>query len=303
MPEPPKNDRNFSQKWAYSDIENEFGMWRSEYDITDSWTAYTGLGAQHAHEEGIYSAPKLLDKSGNATVSRLDTNRISDSVSGMAGIRGNFDTGFVSHKVNVGYSAMTKNEKIAWKMSAAADNPTTNIYHNTGVAMPDSSNFSGSGGKYSDPLTSGRTRTQGWLLSDTLGVLDDKLLFTAGARHQKVVIRGYNKITGAENDADGFDGSRWMPTYGVVYKPWEEISLYANHTEALQPGETAPNTATNYGQSTGIVHSKQNEVGVKADFGRVGAPWRCLRSKCRRRSLTTAVTTAWMQNNVTAAWS
>lgn len=41
-----------SQKWAYSDIENEFGMWRSEYDITDSWTAYTGLGAQHAHEEG-----------------------------------------------------------------------------------------------------------------------------------------------------------------------------------------------------------------------------------------------------------
>lgn len=142
-------------------------MWRSEYDITDNWTAYTGLGAQHAHEEGIYSAPKLVDKSGKATVSRLDTNRISDSVSGMAGIRGHFTTGFVSHKVNVGYSAMTKNEKIAWKMSATADNPTTNIYHNTGVAMPDSSNFNGSGGKYSDPLTSGRTRTQGWLLSDT----------------------------------------------------------------------------------------------------------------------------------------
>lgn len=270
VPEPPKNDRNFSQKWAYSNIENEFGMWRSEYDITDNWTAYTGLGAQHAHEEGIYSAPKLLDKSGKATVSRLDTNRISDSVSGMAGIRGNFATGFVTHKVNVGYSAMTKNEKIGWKMSSAADNPTTNIYHNTGVDMPDSSSFNGLGGNYSDPLTSGRTRTQGWLLSDTLGVLDDKLLFTAGARHQKVVIRGYNKITGQENKADGFDGSRWMPTYGVVYKPWEAISLYANHTEALQPGQAAPNTATNYGQSTGIVHSKQNEVGVKADFGRVG---------------------------------
>jgi iron complex outermembrane receptor protein len=102
--------------------------------------------AQHAHEEGIYSAPKLVDKSGKATVSRLDTNRISDSVSGMAGVRGNFTTGFVSHKVNVGYSAMTKNEKIAWKMSAAKDNPTTNIYHNTGVDMPDSTNLNGSGG-------------------------------------------------------------------------------------------------------------------------------------------------------------
>ncbi|CAM7551089.1 TonB-dependent receptor [Citrobacter sedlakii] len=270
IPAPPDNNRNFSQKWAYSDIDNTFGMWRSEYDITDSWTAYTGLGAQHAHEEGIYSAPKLLDKSGRAMVSRLDTNRISDTVSGMAGLRGQFDTGFVSHKVNVGYSAQSKNEKIAWKMSKTAENPYTNIYHNGGVAAPDSTNSNGKGGDYSAPRTSGRTRTQGWLLSDTLGVFDDKLLFTVGARHQKVVIRGYDKMTGAENPADGFDGSRWMPTYGVVYKPWEEISLYANHTEALQPGKTAPNTAVNYGQSTGIVHSKQNEVGVKADFGRVG---------------------------------
>jgi iron complex outermembrane receptor protein len=101
-------------------------------------------------------------------------------------------------------------------------------------------------------------------------VLDDKLLFTLGARHQKVVVRGYDKQTGQENLADNFDGSRWIPVYGIVYKPLQELSLYANHTESLQPGKTAPNTAVNYGQSTGIVHSKQNEVGVKADFGRVG---------------------------------
>jgi outer membrane receptor for Fe3+-dicitrate len=141
----------------------------------------------------------------------------------MAGIRGNFNTGFVSHKVNVGYSAMTKNEKIAWKMSATKDNPTTNIYHNTGVDMPDSTNLNGSGGKYSDPLTSGRTRTQGWLLSDTLGVLDDKLLFTAGARHQKVVIRGYNKVTGAENArtastaAAGCQPTAWFTNRGKKF--------------------------------------------------------------------------------------
>jgi iron complex outermembrane receptor protein len=140
-------------------------------------------------------------------------------------------------------------------------------------------------------------------LSDTLGVLDDKLLFTAGARHQKVVIRGYNKITGAENAADGFDGSRWMPTYGVVYKPWEEISLYANHTEALQPGKTAPNTATNYGQSTGIVHSKQNEVGVKADFGRVGGSLALFEIKMPSAILDATITTAWTPSSVTAAWS
>ncbi|STW08702.1 ferrichrome-iron receptor [Klebsiella grimontii] len=241
-------------------------MLRMEYDIIDKWTAYASLGAQHAHEIGLYSASKLIDRAGNATAGRLDTNRYIDTASGMAGLRGEFATGFVSHRVNVGYSAKTQNDKTAWRMSKAADNPLVNIYDTRQVAPPANASF---GGDYDDPLTSGRTRSQGWLLSDTLGVLDDTLLFTAGARHQKVVVRNYNKTTGLQTD-DAFDDSRWMPTYGVVYKPWKVISLYANHTEALQPGSNAPTSAKNYGESVGIIHSKQNEVGVKADFGTIG---------------------------------
>ncbi|WP_333892819.1 TonB-dependent siderophore receptor, partial [Atlantibacter subterraneus] len=126
------------------------------------------------------------------------------------------------------------------------------------------------GGNYSDPLTTGRTRTQGWLLSDTLGVLDDKLLLTLGARHQKVAVRNYSNATGAETANSRYDQSRWMPTYGLVYKAWDEVSFYANHTEALQPGQAAPKGTSNYGESTDIVHSKQNEVGVKMDYGRIG---------------------------------
>lgn len=266
IPRLPDNTHNYTQKWAYSDIENEFGMLRMEYDIIDKWTAYASLGAQHAHEIGLYSASKLIDRAGNATAGRLDTNRYIDTASGMAGLRGEFATGFVSHRVNVGYSAKTQNDKTAWRMSKAADNPLVNIYDTRQVAPPANASF---GGDYDDPLTSGRTRSQGWLLSDTLGVLDDTLLFTAGARHQKVVVRNYNKTTGLQTD-DAFDDSRWMPTYGVVYKPWKVISLYANHTEALQPGSNAPTSAKNYGESVGIIHSKQNEVGVKADFGTIG---------------------------------
>lgn len=265
IPRVPDPTKNYSQKWAFSDIENEFGMAKSEYDLTDNWTAYAALGMQHAHETGVYSGPTLLNANGDATAGRLDTNRITDAYSGMGGLRGDFDTGFVSHKVNVGYSAQIEKDKTAWTMSSV--NPTTNIYDNHAVPIPDNAIF---GGNYSDPLTTSRTRTQGWLLSDTLGVLDDQLLFTVGARHQKVVVRNYSNATGAEDTTSRYTESRWMPTYGVVYKPWEELSLYANHTEALQPGSVAPNTAANYGKSTGIAHSKQNEVGVKVDFDRVG---------------------------------
>lgn len=267
VPKVPSNTKNTGQKWGYSDIENEFGMAKAEYDLTDNWTTYSALGAQHAHEEGTYGAPKLTNINGDATISRLDTNRIIDSVSGMGGIRGNFDTGAVSHKVNIGYSAQMRSDATAWRMSSAKTNKNVNIYNNHDVSMPA---YTSVGGNYHDPLTTARNRTQGWLFSDTLGFFDDSLLFTAAARHQKVVIRNYSNKTGLETTTATFTESRWMPTFGVVYKPWETVSLYANHTEALQPGGNAPNTAKNFGQSIGIAHSKQEEVGVKVDYQRVG---------------------------------
>ncbi|VTM72132.1 Ferrichrome receptor FcuA precursor [Raoultella planticola] len=265
VPALPDNSKNYSQKWGYSDIESEFGMAKAEYDLTNSWTLYSALGGQHSHETGTYSAPKLVDENGDATVGRLDTNRIIDSISGMGGVRGNFNTGVISHQVNVGYAAQVRTDATAWRMSAK--NPTTNIYDNHDVAMPNNAYF---GGNYFDPLTTSRSRTQGWLLSDTLGFFDNSLLLTAAARHQKVVVRNYSNQTGLEDTSSRYTQSRWTPTVGLVYKPWETLSLYANHTEALQPGSVAPNTATNAGQSTGIAHSKQDEVGVKIDYGTLG---------------------------------
>lgn len=265
VPALPDSRKNYSQKWGYSDIESEFGMAKGEYDLTDSWTLYGALGGQHSHETGIYSAPKLVNENGDATVGRLDTNRIIDAISGMGGVRGNFTTGAISHQVNVGYAAQVRTDATAWRMSA--NNPATNIYDNHDVAMPDNAYF---GGNYFDPLTTSRSRTQGWLLSDTLGFFNDKVLLTAAARHQKVVVRNYSNSTGVEETSSRYTQSRWTPTVGLVYKPWDTLSLYANHTEALQPGSVAPNTAANAGQSTGIAHSKQNEVGVKMDYGTLG---------------------------------
>ncbi|MRT40060.1 TonB-dependent siderophore receptor [Enterobacteriaceae bacterium RIT702] len=266
IPDVPSNSKNYSQNWVFSDIESEFGLAKAEYDLTDQWTAYAGLGAQHTHEVGNYGIPKILDSAGNATIGRFRTNRVQDNMSGMVGLRGDFTTGPVTHKVNFGYSAMTANAKNSYRMSSGND-ANVNIYNPQDVAEPDSV-FAG-GAKFSDPLTTYRSRSQGYLLSDTLGFFDDTLLATVGARHQKVVVRNYG-YDGAEDTATRFDSSRWLPAYGLLYKATQNISLYANHTESLTPGTAAPFTATNYGSVTGIVHAKQNEVGVKADFGRVG---------------------------------
>ncbi|NIF20538.1 TonB-dependent receptor [Candidatus Pantoea multigeneris] len=265
LPAVPSNSTNYSQPWVFSNIENEWGLAKAEYDLTDSWTAYGALGAQHSHEIGNYATPKLLNSDGDLSINTFDTNRRQDNMSGMFGLRGNFDTGFVSHKVNVGYSALTSNAKNAYRMSFAGND--YNMYDPVNVGRPDPTY---AGGEYYDPKTTQRNRSQGYLLSDTLGVLNDSLLLTVGARHQKVWVRNYDYNTQAEDTTSRYTNSRWMPTYGIVYKPWQFVSFYANHTEALLPGDAAPKGSDNYGSVTGIAHSKQNEVGVKTDFGRVG---------------------------------
>ncbi|WP_336295935.1 TonB-dependent siderophore receptor [Cronobacter dublinensis] len=265
IPAVPKATQNYSQDWVYSDLESQFGMARAEYALADDWTLYGGFGGQHSHEKGLYATPRLINADGDATMGRMDTNRIIDNASGMGGVRGRFDTGFISHQVNLGYSAIARRDATAWRM--AKTTRAVNIYDPADVGRPPNASASGN---YGSPPTTGRSRTQGWLLSDTLGVLDDRVLLTVAARHQDVVVRKYSAKTGDETRDSRFNDSRWMPTYGIVYKPTEQISLYANHTESLEPGGSAPSTAANYGESTGILHSKQNEAGVKIDFGRLG---------------------------------
>ena len=267
IPEVPSATHNTSQKWVYSDLESKFAMLRGEYDITDSWTVYGGVGGQYTDEMGSYGNPTVSSTDGTATISRMDVHSTTDSTSGMFGIRGKFETGFINHNVNVGYSAYRMRYKTSYDYGTSSQ--STDLYSTPDVAAPVLGG-TGAWGDLDAPRVTERTRAQGILLTDTLGMLDDKVLLTLGTRYQKIVSRGYNVLTSTEDASSNFEKSRWTPAYGVVVKPWEHISLYANHIEALQKGSRAPDGTANYGQSTDIIHSKQNEVGIKADFQRVG---------------------------------
>ncbi len=83
----------------------------------------------------------------------------------------------------------------------------------------------------------GRNRMMGISVSDTVSFLDDRVFVTVGARHQKLRVTNY-AYTG-EVDSK-YDDSATSPVYGLVVKPWQHVSLYANHIEGLQQGPTAP---------------------------------------------------------------
>ena len=118
-----------------------------------------------------------------------------------------------------------------------------------------------------DPHVSSRTYLTSVALSDQLSFLDDRVRLTVGVRHQTIKDKLYTN-DGVHDST--YDKSVWTPAYGLVVRPWEEVSFYVNHIEGLSKGDSAPLQAVNRGETLAPYRTKQTEAGVKLDFGDIG---------------------------------
>ena len=271
IPKAPSADTNYAPKWATTSLEDTFGMLRGEYDLNDNWTAYVAGGVKHTNEIGRYSSTTVNDNAGNATVTGSRIAHQEDNTSLMAGLNGKFQTGAVSHKLNFGLTGIWTQARNAYDFDFTGH--ASNIYNPVDVAEPVKG--SSTGGDMNDPGITAKTFARSAAVSDTFGFMDDRLLFTAGLRRQELVVQGYAYGTGERNA--NYDKSITTPVYGLVFKPWDHVSFYANRIEGLASGPTAPETAangsqlTNHGQTYAPARSKQTEAGVKVDMGSYGA--------------------------------
>ncbi|MEX1827402.1 TonB-dependent receptor [Luteibacter sp. CQ10] len=278
IPRAPSATTNYAQPWSNSSLEDTFGVVRAEYDVTPWLTGYVAAGAHHGNEFGDYVSPTLVATNGAATESRFTVPYIADTATGEAGFNAHFETGEVTHRVNLGFSALSFRKKAAYAGSSSSTNPhviDTNIYDPTYVSVPE---FVYNIGPISDPGITGRTQLRSIAVSDTLGFMDDSLEVTLGARRQKLHTLGYayavNGVNGRKNSE--YEQYATSPVVGVNYRFADQWSVYANHIEALSQGDQAPDSfagkpVTNAGQVFAPYKSKQNEVGVKWDAGTIGS--------------------------------
>lgn len=269
IPDAPSADTNYAQKWGFTEIEDTFGMLRAEYDLNDNWTAYAAGGAKHTREVGRYNSTTLVGNDGSSFTTGSFIPHDEDNKSVMGGLNGRFDTGQVSHKLNFGLAGIWTEQRSAYDFDLRR-NPN-NIYHPVETPSP-VGNFSA--GDLNDPGITGKTFVRSGAASDTLGFFDDRLLVTVGVRRQQLVVQGFAYGSGTRTSK--YDESITTPVYGIVFKPWEHVSFYANRIEGLAEGPTSPVTSgnlivTNGNQAFAPARSKQIEAGVKVDMGTYGA--------------------------------
>ena len=67
----PDADHSYSQPWAWSQLEDTYGMLNAEYDFDDSWSGYLSVGSKYTRENGVYSSLYVSAADGTGRVGRL----------------------------------------------------------------------------------------------------------------------------------------------------------------------------------------------------------------------------------------
>ena len=272
LPEAPDASKNFAQPWSFSKERDVFGTARAEYDLAKDVVAWAAFGSRSTRESNSLANPALTSNNGDASVYRFDNARKQEIRTGELGIRGKLTTGTIKHTLVASWSGHWNEDKNAYATSDYAGLPTS-IYGPSEVTIPARINF---GGDMNNPRITQKTILSSYALADTLAFLDDRLLLTAGVRHQQIKDAGYDYGT-AVKQGDGYDKSATTPVAGIVFKANQNVSLYANYSEALVKGPVASGTygpqqlpVTNIGEVFAPYKSKQKEIGVKYDAGKLG---------------------------------
>lgn len=262
IPEVPDASANYAQNYTYTELTDIFGTLNLEYDITPDVLVYARGGLRRGDEEGIYGGLQVTDAAtGEATSgfhSFIPYEQDNEAIE--AGVRANLRTGAVSHAFNIGGNLIWQQDRTAYDFFSPF---ATNLYDPVQVPLPPRA-FAG--GDLDDPFPITERRLGSIFASDTIGLFDERVLLTAGARFQSIDIKRFGYAAGALETR--YDEDAVTPIMGLVVKPVDGLSLYANYIEALQEGPVAPLDfeLSNPGAVLAPRKSAQYEIGAKLYF-------------------------------------
>jgi iron complex outermembrane receptor protein len=268
VPSAPDASHNYAQPWTRSTERDTFGTLRAEVDLAPGAVAWAAFGARNGSEFNALTTTTTTDNAGGLNMGRFDNRRDDRTRTGEIGVRASLATGPVRHTLSATASAFEMKSFNAYGLSDFAG-WSTNLYRPVDVAAPSPTFYTG--GSLANPLLTHKAILGSVAVADTMALLDDALRVTVGLRHQRIKDTSYDYTTGVQNA--GYDQSANTPLAGIVYKPMKNLSLYANYAEALQQGPTASGSTVvpiNQGQVFAPYTSRQKEVGVKYDSGKLG---------------------------------
>lgn len=250
--DPPRGDVNMF-RGTHGKYDNSGILARAEFDFTENWQGYVAMGGSNSVGQGLMFGTRAIvtraDGTTRGAIYNVDTR--SQRRTAEAGVIGKFDTGSVKHRLQLSANILTMKE--GTNNNACNYCYTTNLYNPVTPVFPSAPLWTG----YETATVASKYDFQSLAVADTMGIAEDKVLLTVGGRHQtvKMPYRNYSE-------------SRFSPMVAAVVRPWgDDISLFGNYTEGLEPGQVVGVGYSNSGEALAPKVSKQIELGVKLQAG------------------------------------
>ncbi|MBU4609413.1 TonB-dependent receptor [Achromobacter sp. GG226] len=259
IPPAPDARHTFFPDWTYWDAKDASGTVRGEFDLTPDWTLYAAAGTRRHDFKSLQTTFLMLDDAGGIGTNPSALNESLTSVTGEVGLRGRFRTGPLQHEPVLSVSGLGVDYHARRVRTTTV---FSDLYDPVAIARPDI--------RISGPLPlATENRLRSVALADTISFADGRVQLTAGLRHQHVEVSSFDAASGDRTSR--YAESAVTPAVALVLRPTDRLSFYGNFIQGLNQGATAPSTATNAGEVFPPEVSRQREVGIKYDAGRVAA--------------------------------
>ncbi|MGG3815800.1 TonB-dependent receptor plug domain-containing protein, partial [Methylorubrum rhodesianum] len=192
IPRPPDARGNWYPGTLLKQRDNTIASF-IEYDLTDWLTAYGGIGYRAGSNEQTFPDSRVAgftsgaDALGNFRLINAYYDSYSSSVSGNAGLKARFDTGFINHSLNFVFTGFAREDGNAYVANSAAQSVPSNIYRPSPLPVVTGARI--------DPRRASDTSLTSVAVVDTMSIADDTVLLTAGVRYQMVHQQGYSTTT------------------------------------------------------------------------------------------------------------
>jgi len=260
VPGVPSLTSNYVPPWTFAQQKDAFVVTRAEVDILENVTAFAGFGAKNGWNRFLAGFPTVLTAQGDLTTPPFYSTTYVTNLTAEAGFRGVFHTGPIKHQASLGATGFWQDTGTVRSTTAAF---RSNLYGVPANQMPNLA------GLPTNPTKTASSQLTSLALADTLSIWSERIQLTAGFRLQRARAENFSPTTGAQ--LDSYDDSAVTPAFGLVVRPWTNVSFYGNYIQALTQGATAPVGAANVGQIFAPYRSEQFEFGSKVDFGTVTA--------------------------------
>lgn len=273
IPRVPGTRHNYAQPWTRTRLRDLFGVVKAEWDVADNALLYVVAGARDGSEDGRYGGLQVTNLiTGAATGTASYVPRTDNNEAVTAGLRVKLAAGGITQEINFGGSASWQVNRNAYQ---SFQTYATNLYDTPDTPFPTATT---SGGNLDDPFPVSCIAIASSFVSDTFGFAGDRVLLTAGMRLQRIVAKRYAYLA-TPTLAPGDQSSRYAedavtPVVGLVLKPADGVSVFANRIESLVQGPVAPTNVANLlnpGEIFPPFRGIQYEVGGKLTLGRFNA--------------------------------